>query len=83
MPLVLGDGATRWSIVLALAYWSVFVPAFWRVGVYGFVIPAGLAAVIAARVLWWRDAEADCLSWKLWTWWTAVVYALPLLRSLD
>ena len=82
MPLILGDEVTRWSIILALAFWSVLVLLFWRVGVCGFLMTAGLAAAITVRVLIWRDPDADCMSWKLWSWWTALLYALPLLRSL-
>ena len=82
MPLILGDKMTRWSIVLALAFWGVFVPVFWRVGISGFLIPAVMAAVIGVRVYRWRNTEADRLSWQLWTMWTAMLYVLPLLKSL-
>ena len=83
MPLELGEAVTSWSFVGALACWSVYVPVFWRVGVWPFSMTVGMASGIAGRVLLWRDTEADCLSWKLWTWWTALLYAMPLLKNLD
>lgn len=83
VPLVLGDAVARWTIVVSLAFWAVLCPIFWRMGASGFLLSGGVAALVALRILRWRDAKADTKSWKLWAWWTVTLYSLPLLKSLS
>lgn len=78
-PIVLGDSATRWLIVIPIAFWMIVCPAFWRVGMMGFsmsIIP-GLAIIL--RLLTWRDARSDDKTWKIWALWQIGVYFLPIL----
>ncbi|KAL8728583.1 MAG: hypothetical protein Q9166_005316 [cf. Caloplaca sp. 2 TL-2023] len=82
-PLVLGDTAARWTILVSVVFWTVLSPFFWRTGASGFFLSGALAALVALRMFRWRDAEADSMTWKLWAWWTASLYALPLLKSLS
>ncbi|KAI4244343.1 MAG: hypothetical protein L6R40_003069 [Gallowayella cf. fulva] len=83
LPLVLGDAVARWTIVGPLVIWAVLGPFYWRMGTGGFLLTGGLAALVAIRLLRWRDAKADSKSWKLWALWTATLYFLPLLESLS
>ena len=82
VPLVLGDGVARWTIVIALTVWAIFCPYFWRTSGSGYLMSGGLATVVATRMLRWRNAKADTETWRLWAWWTAILYSLPFLKSL-
>lgn len=81
-PIVLGDATARWTIVAALELWPIVCPIFWRVGMGGFLLSAGLAMLIAIQNLGQRNAKADSLSWKLWAGWMVVLYSLPLFQRL-
>lgn len=83
VSLVLGDGVARWTIVFSMAFWAVLCPMFWQMGASGFLLSGGVAALVALRLLKWRDAKADSKSWKLWAWWTVMLYSLPLFKSLS
>lgn len=83
VPLVLGDAVARWTIVLSSAFWAVACPSFWQMGANGFLLSGGVAALVVVRMLRWRNAKADSKSWKLWAFWTATLYSLPLLKSLS
>lgn len=78
-PLVLGDGAARWTVAIPVVAWSVLCPAFWAwrgAATYGLVYPFG--TLLAARVLVLRDVEADQMTWKLWCFWMFLLSSLPL-----
>ena len=83
VPLVLGDAAARWTIVVFLAFWALLCPLFWQLKVSTLLVSGGAAGLISVRMLIWRDVKADSTSWKLWTLWTAMLYSLPLLKSLS
>lgn len=81
MPLYFGDQIARWTIAVPVAFWSVFAPVWMGVGWVGYVVPCFLGAVVATRVLWYREEKADKLSWEIWAGWVISFYALPLIRS--
>ncbi|KAL8723629.1 MAG: hypothetical protein Q9225_000072 [Loekoesia sp. 1 TL-2023] len=83
VPLIIGDAVARWTILVPLAFWAVLGPYYWRMGASGFLLFEGVAALVAVRLLRWRDAGADRKSRKLWAWWRATYYTLPLLKSLN
>lgn len=50
VPLVVGDSAARWTIMVPIGIWSWFCPAFWQIGVEGFVTPIILGFIIMWRI---------------------------------
>lgn len=82
-PLVLGDSTARLTVAVSVLTWSILCPAFWYLEAFslGFFLPLGLGIVVATRVHWWRNAEADCMTWKLWSYWLASLYVLPLFKD--
>ena len=82
-PLMLGDCFTRWSVAIPVMAWSLTCPAFWSLGVYGFVMPVICGGIVAIRVLLVRNPKGDELTWKLWSLWMSSLYFLPLCTNLS
>ena len=80
MPLVVGDKLTRWSIALAVMFWSFVCPAFWMLEVQGWVIPVFLGSVIALRIMLFREVADDKKTWLAWNVWITSLYSLPLIK---
>ncbi|RAK96001.1 UbiA family prenyltransferase [Aspergillus ibericus CBS 121593] len=81
VPIVWGDGPARWSVAVPVVVWSVVCPAFWGLGVLGYVLPVGVGVAIACRTLLLRGVAADRMTWKMWTAWTGVIWMLPLFKD--
>lgn len=77
MPLVLGDAAARWSIAVAMTFWSLFGPWYWRMSAWAPATWLGL--VVAGRTLSFRSVRADRTTYLLWNLWIGAVYGLPVL----
>jgi 4-hydroxybenzoate polyprenyltransferase len=69
-PLVLGDGPARWTIAVPVMMWSVVCPLFWGLSFVGYVL--------MLRGFW-----ADKKTWWLWTFWTAIIWCVPLFKNYD
>ena len=77
-PIVLGSAVTRWTIALAVLFWSFLCPTIWALSIYGFGMPVILGTVLAFRVLFLTSVEADKMTWKLWALWISSLFVLPL-----
>ncbi|MCJ1353251.1 MAG: hypothetical protein MMC33_003236 [Icmadophila ericetorum] len=73
LPLVHGDGVSRWTIAVPVLGWSFFCAAFWDLPLYQYVIPVVMGGFLALRVLLLRSVEADKVTWKIWCFWTISV----------
>ncbi|KAI1362008.1 UbiA prenyltransferase family-domain-containing protein [Xylaria arbuscula] len=80
-PLVLGDGAARWTVGAGILFWSVASDMHLRHDWAGYFGPVILGIAITARILTLRNAPADRRTFKLWALWTVCLYSLPLLGS--
>lgn len=84
-PLVLGDNTARWTIVVAVAGWSVAMPALMGIDIFeqwfGYLVPLSLGALIVIRMLAFRSVAEDKKTFKAWAAWTVCLYALPLVRG--
>ncbi|KAI9876589.1 MAG: hypothetical protein M1830_006167 [Pleopsidium flavum] len=81
IPLIMGDWTARWTIALPVVAWSFFCPAFWKLGIYSYIIPVAIGGLVAFRVLMIRSVAGDKLSWKMWCLWTVSLYLLPLCKN--
>jgi len=80
-PLVLGDGVARWTIVAPIMAWSVICPAFWRLDIWPYVVVCLLGGSISLRLLLCKSAKDDRVTFKMWCFWTILLYQLPLLKK--
>jgi 4-hydroxybenzoate polyprenyltransferase len=80
-PLVLGDGAARWTIAVPVAVWSLVCPLFWDLKFVGYILPVGVGALVSFRILAMRGFSADKRTWWLWTAWTAVIWFVPVFKD--
>jgi 4-hydroxybenzoate polyprenyltransferase len=83
MPIVLGDWTTRWINALLIIIFSFLAPAFWKLTVFGFVVPILLGSLIAARSVLLRNLSADKGTFKLWCLWLITLYLLPLFKRYE
>ncbi|TVY75625.1 Fumagillin beta-trans-bergamotene synthase [Lachnellula suecica] len=79
-PLALGDECARWTIAFPVAFWSVFCSLFWQLGICLSVSLISFGMVIAVRVVCLKGFSADRKTWKLWSYWLAVLYVLPVVN---
>lgn len=81
-PLVIGDGAARWSLVVAVLFWSVGGPSVMGLSLLqngiAYIVPLALGGLLIFRVLSQRTVLADKKTFKLWALWTVSLYAIPL-----
>lgn len=80
VPLMVGETISRWMIAIFVIVWSCYSAFFWSLPPWLYVIPMTPAGFVAFRALWKRSPHEDNGTWRLWCLWTAVLYALPLLR---
>lgn len=78
LPLVIGDGFARWIIAGAISGWSLAAPSFWKLGMAGYTPTVVIGAIIAFRILWLRNVNADKTTWTCWCVWMVSLYILPL-----
>ncbi|KAF2630967.1 hypothetical protein BU25DRAFT_295933, partial [Macroventuria anomochaeta] len=78
-PIVLGDGACRWSVSVPIMVCSALCPAFFGLDLVSFVSTCSFGALVAGRTLFLRSLAADKLTWKLWALWTCSLFVLPLI----
>ncbi|KAH8703480.1 UbiA prenyltransferase family-domain-containing protein [Talaromyces proteolyticus] len=80
-PLVIGDGAARWTIAIPTAIWSFACPIFWRLSFLGYVLPVSIGMIIVFRILLLRSFIADKRTWWLWAAWTGIIWMTPLFKD--
>ncbi|MCJ1317720.1 hypothetical protein MMC15_003046, partial [Xylographa vitiligo] len=59
IPLEIGDEMARWSVAVLDLVWSIAAPMFWHKGPAGFLLPVGLAGVVAVRLFKNRSVKED------------------------
>lgn len=80
-PIVLGDEFVRWSVAIPVLACSVACPVFFSLGAWSHVSTLSMGAIIAQRILAYRDLASDKHTWKLWALWTCCLFALPLAKE--
>jgi 4-hydroxybenzoate polyprenyltransferase len=81
--LAIGSGPCRWTVVVGVTFWSLFVPAFLKLDFGGYLLPATIGASIVYRVLIWRDVGADRVTYKLWCLWFVSFCPLPWFKLVS
>jgi 4-hydroxybenzoate polyprenyltransferase len=78
-PLILGDGAARWTVVIPMSFWCFFCPYFWQLPTHGYLLSVLLGSAIILRTLFRRSVKDDKVTFQLWNLWLVSLYSLPLL----
>ena len=82
VPLVIGDAYARWSIAIAMAFWSVACPTFWHLGPGTYAMSMITAAIITFRTLTKRSVKDDKLTFRIWNLWMVMLYLMPLFKRI-
>ena len=80
VPIVYGDAAARWSLVLGLAVWTAVICGIWAGTLAACAGPVGLAAAMVFRLLRTHGAQEDKKTYMLWTGWLLAVHLIPALN---
>lgn len=83
LPLVIGDMPARWTIAVFVPIWSLLAPAFWQLGPSAYILPVMLSCLVAGRIIYTREVEADKMSFKIWNVWVIAIYALPVFSVFE
>ena len=78
IPLLLGEGISRWSIAIFVLIWSCCCAFFWELWPWAYALPAALGGFVAFRAIWRRTPKEDSRTWKLWCLWMVGLYGLPI-----
>ncbi|KAF2645496.1 hypothetical protein P280DRAFT_486664 [Massarina eburnea CBS 473.64] len=81
LPLIYGEGFTRWTIISFVLGWSVACPCVWDTGSIGHLICITMGAWLSLRTHFCRGVLQDKRNFKLWSLWTMTLYSLPLMRK--
>jgi 4-hydroxybenzoate polyprenyltransferase len=81
MPLVLGDGPTRWLTASSVLFWSTVVPTYWRSCLTGQITAILPGLVVAQRLLTRRDVSSDRRTFRFWALWTVGLYLTPAIKA--
>lgn len=79
---LVGDASCRWTVVIAVAFWSAALPAMWGLRWEGYAGPVVFGTTIVVRILTWRGVDADKLTYKVWCLWLMSFFAVPWLKLL-
>jgi 4-hydroxybenzoate polyprenyltransferase len=82
LPLLYGEGAARWSIVVFALFWSILFPYCWQVGKAGYALSISSGCFLSARVLFFRGVAQDKTNFVVWSLWNVSLYFLPVLKRL-
>ena len=80
VSLVLGNYLARWTIAIPVIFWSLFCPAYLKIGTWASRMPLVLGTIISLRVLLMRTRESDKGTFRLWNIWILSLYCLPLVK---
>ena len=83
LPLVLGDGLTRWTIVAPVALWSFLCPLFLKMKTIGYLLPLILGSAVCMRTLRFRSVNADEGTYRIWNLWMGALFLLPFIKCLS
>lgn len=82
VPLVIGDLAARWSIIVVTMFWSVVCPWYWAVGFTSYSATLTCGITVAVRYYGKRRVDDDKKTFKVWSMWLVCIYCLPLMKML-
>ncbi|KAK3492144.1 UbiA prenyltransferase family-domain-containing protein [Neurospora hispaniola] len=82
MPLIIGDAATRYYLAVTIPFWAVVGTLFWGTPVWYAVPLVAYGLYISWRLLVKRNLVDDEASWRNWTRWQLLAYALPAVSAL-
>ena len=81
----IGDRASRWSVILAAGFWSIFIPARLELGLKAGLVLCSTAGVLIFWVLQGlqtRTLQKDILAYKAWCFWFMSVFLVPCVKSI-
>jgi 4-hydroxybenzoate polyprenyltransferase len=78
--LILGDRPARWSLIVAVAFWSFFCPLYWRLPPVLWLPSSGLGGLAAFRRACYSQPREDFRTYVCWAAWLITLYILPVAR---
>jgi len=80
VPLIIGDGPSRWTIAISVSTFSLFCPWFWDLMPWAYLGSVILGASVSLRSLIYRSVKDDKVTFRLWNLWIVAIYCLPMVK---
>ena len=80
IPVILGDGITRLSVILPMTFWTIFAPRYWDCSLKASMPVFAIGAVVIKRYAMGNKAEYK-KTFRLWNCWVIALYLLPILAN--
>lgn len=80
LPLIYGERVGRYAVAFPVLFWAFACPTYWGLEPWGYALPVSLAALVAFRVLRYRNEKSDDKTFKFWCFWIISLYMLPLCK---
>ncbi|KAM7203904.1 UbiA prenyltransferase family [Rhypophila sp. PSN 637] len=81
--LWVGEWFSRITIAFFVCFWSCVCGYFWMLDPLASSLVGLVASAVSVRVLFFRSPKEDARTWKLWCFWHASLYCLPLLSITE
>ena len=83
LPLVVGDVPARWTIAIAVAFWSCACLYFWDMYASAYTVLLSLLGItVIVRTLAVRIFKGDKRTFLIWNLWIISLYILPFVRYM-
>lgn len=82
LPILVGDGPSRWMTAFPMLSWSLFCPWYWSLPLDVSAAFLGLGIVTVGRMMLKREVADDQRTFKIWNAWMVFLYLLPLIKYI-
>lgn len=79
VPLVVGDRNARWTILVAMTFWSVFCPLYWQADIAGYTLIGMFGIWAAWRTMFRTSVAEDRITFRIYNIWLMSIYSLPVI----
>ena len=83
VPLVFGDGPSRWMLAIPTIFWSWTTPLLWNSSPLCYAVLISLGTIVAVRTLRTRTEVGDKRTFQAWNLWIGCIYSLPFVKVLE
>lgn len=80
-PIALRESLARWSVAVAVCFWTVFCSVMWRMQLMFYFHTIILGLTVAFRQVFYRGQKEDQMTFLAWVGWIISLYFLPIIYS--
>ena len=81
IPVAYQPLMARLMFAVPMGFWLIFLPIYWNISIFGWVLCTGLGSLVVFRLLTLRGQKEDKRTYELWGLWVVGLYVLPIIKS--